>query len=94
MDISTFDALCEASQLSFTDSEKEEFLNGPRGLNSLIEFAGIVKQYDCVYDVNATVGVSLSALREDKAANSFPPEELLANTEAMFDCYAIPKLME
>jgi Asp-tRNA(Asn)/Glu-tRNA(Gln) amidotransferase C subunit len=94
MDISTFDALGEASQLSFTDSEKEAFLNGPRGLNSLIAFAGIVKQYDCVYDANAEVGIRLNALREDKAEASRPPEELLANTEPMFDCYAIPKLME
>jgi len=92
MDTSTFKLLSEASQLSFSDDTKDEFISR---LDSLIEFAGIVKQYDCDYDSAENFGsVALGDLREDSAKESFPTEKLLANTEPLFDCYVIPKIME
>ena len=92
MDNKTFELLCEASQLSFKENERESMT---QALNSLIEFTSAVKQYDCVYDPDKGINrVSLSDLREDVPEPSCPPEKLLANTEALFDCYVIPKIME
>lgn len=92
MDSKTFDLLCEASQFSFRAEEKEEFM---QIFNSMIEFVGTVKQYDCVYNPDEGINrISMSDLREDSAQASYPPEKLLENTEALFDCYVIPKIME
>ena len=92
MDASTFGLLCEASQLSFKDGEKESFM---RELDSLIEFAGAVRKHDCVYDDAGDADcVTINDLREDNTGEPFPTEKLLENTESLFDCYIIPKLME
>ena len=92
MDIKTFELLCEASQLSFKESEKAGFM---QSLDSLIEFTSVVKQYDCAYNPDENINlVPLNDLRKDVAEPSCPPEKLLANTEALFDCYVIPKIME
>jgi len=94
MNPSTFNLLCEASQLSFPDAEKERFM---QSLTSMIEFAGIVKQFgvDCDYDAAKDYPpVSLGSLREDVATPSYLPGQLLENTEPLFDCYVIPKMME
>ncbi|MCL2697406.1 MAG: hypothetical protein FWE74_04935 [Oscillospiraceae bacterium] len=91
METSTFKLLCEASQLSFTDDEAAGFRER---LDSLIEFADI-KSISC--DMSSAIemnSVSLGDLREDTALPSLPPEKLLANTEPLFDCYVIPKMME
>ena len=92
---STFNLLCEASQLSFDNvpaEEKESFI---QRLDSLIEFSGIVKSIDCASDGAEDFGsVAFGDLREDIAVESFPTEKLLANTEPLFDCYVIPKIME
>jgi Asp-tRNA(Asn)/Glu-tRNA(Gln) amidotransferase C subunit len=92
MNPSTFDLLCEASQLSFPDAEKESFM---RGLESMILFAGAVRGYDCVYDDKKDAEpVSIKDLREDKSAPSYLPGKLLENTDSLFDCCVIPKLMD
>ncbi|MCL2076885.1 MAG: Asp-tRNA(Asn)/Glu-tRNA(Gln) amidotransferase GatCAB subunit C [Oscillospiraceae bacterium] len=92
MDDQTFKALCDASYLSFNAEEKEEFT---RNLESIIDFASTVKQYDCAYDETEDMEyVSLSDLREDVMLDSYPPEKLLENTEPFLNCYVIPKLMD
>jgi Asp-tRNA(Asn)/Glu-tRNA(Gln) amidotransferase C subunit len=92
MDTSAFNLLCEASQLSFSDDEKIVF---SERLNSMAEFAGSVKNINCDLNAANDAGtVSLCDLREDTAQASLPPEKLLANTEPLFDCYVIPKIME
>jgi len=91
MNISTFNLLCEASQLSFTEEEKPEFL---QRMDSMIEFTSVVKNIDCDYNEGDFPAVRLSDLREDITAPSLPAEKLLANTEPLFDCYVIPKIME
>ncbi|MDR2531344.1 MAG: aspartyl/glutamyl-tRNA amidotransferase subunit C [Oscillospiraceae bacterium] len=92
MDTLTFNLLCEASQISFPEAEKEDFM---RRLDSIIDFAGAVKQFDCDCSTGEDLGsVRLDDLREDTAAQSLPPEKLLANTQPLFNCYVIPKLME
>ncbi|MCL2109262.1 MAG: aspartyl/glutamyl-tRNA amidotransferase subunit C [Oscillospiraceae bacterium] len=92
MNLSTFELLCEASRLSFGDTERADFM---QSLDAMVELASVVKQYDCVYDNTAGVPrTSLSNLREDTATPSYPPEKLLENAEALFDCYVIPKIME
>jgi aspartyl/glutamyl-tRNA(Asn/Gln) amidotransferase C subunit len=91
MNISTFELLCEASQLSFPDEEKAEFI---QRMDSIIEFTSVVKNIDCDYKEDDSAAVSLSDLREDTITASLPAEKLLANTEPLFDCYVIPKIME
>ncbi|MCL2639151.1 MAG: aspartyl/glutamyl-tRNA amidotransferase subunit C [Oscillospiraceae bacterium] len=92
MENSTFEVLCEASQLSFADTEKENFMER---LSSIIEFTEIIKNIDAdSSSIEPQNSVSLGDLREDTALPSFPAEKLLANTEPLFDCYVIPKIME
>jgi Asp-tRNA(Asn)/Glu-tRNA(Gln) amidotransferase C subunit len=92
MDALTFNLLCEASQLSVPDSEREKFM---QELQALIDFTGVVREFDADYDdTDNRVCVSISDLREDVAKPSCPAEKLLGNTEPFFDCYVIPKLME
>jgi Asp-tRNA(Asn)/Glu-tRNA(Gln) amidotransferase C subunit len=92
MNTSTFNLLCDASQLSFTDSEQEIFI---AKLSAMIDFADEVRQHettDCGEVQSACV--SISDLREDTAKPSVPAEILLGNTESLFDCCVIPKLMD
>ncbi|MCL2018906.1 MAG: hypothetical protein FWG70_04020 [Oscillospiraceae bacterium] len=94
MDTSTFSLLCESSQLSFSDEQKESFI---QKLNAMTEFASSVKKHNfdfCDEDDSDSESVFLSDLREDTVVNSFSPEKLLANTKPLFDCYVIPKIME
>ena len=94
MDNSTFNLLCEASQLSFTDTQREAFM--PQ-LEALIELGGKVKNIETDSDFNEAVhrsSVKMDDLREDIALESMPAEELLANTKPLFDCCVIPKLMD
>ena len=92
MDTSTFELLCEASQLSFADAEKERFM---RTLDSMIEFCGVVERHDSVYDLaNDFRQVTINDLRWDFIEPSYPPEKLLENTEPLFDCCVIPKMMD
>ena len=90
MDALTFTSLCDASQLSFAGADKDSFI---QSLDRMIDFFGIVKNYDagCVYE---PVAVGLNDLRNDAALPSYPAESLLQNTEPLFDCYVIPKIME
>ncbi|MDR2558393.1 MAG: hypothetical protein LBC86_02450 [Oscillospiraceae bacterium] len=91
METSAFELLCEASQLCFADDEKADFMER---LGSLIKFAS-VKNIDCDFNDEETVNsVSLGDLREDAALPSLPTEKLLANTEPLFNCFVIPKIME
>jgi Asp-tRNA(Asn)/Glu-tRNA(Gln) amidotransferase C subunit len=94
MNLSTFELLCEASQLSFSHYPEEKRENFKQRLDCMIEFAGAVKNFDCVFDETAGESVSLDDLREDITFPSLPAEKLLANTEPLFDCYVIPKIME
>lgn len=92
IDTTIFDALCEASQLSFSESEKEKMI---LNLNSLVEFTDSVRNFDDVYDdTKDTESVSFNDLRDDVCLPSYTPEKLLANTESLFECYIIPKIME
>ena len=94
MNVDTFNLLCEASQFSFPDTEKENFI---QELEAMIGFAAVIKEFgnDREYDsANDRVHVSINDLREDAAIPSYPAEKLLENTEPLFDCYVIPKLME
>jgi Asp-tRNA(Asn)/Glu-tRNA(Gln) amidotransferase C subunit len=95
METSTFELLCEASQLSFASFPEEETDAFRQRLDSMIEFASAVKNIDCGLNGDDDLpGISLNDLREDTALPSLPPGKLLINTQPLFDCYVIPKIME
>jgi Asp-tRNA(Asn)/Glu-tRNA(Gln) amidotransferase C subunit len=95
METSTFELLCSASQLSFASFPEEETEAFRQRLDCMIEFSSAVKDIDCDLKLaESTDGVKLSDLRGDTAKESLPPGKLLSNTEPLFDCYVIPKIME
>lgn len=94
IDRAALDHIAELSKLSFTDEESEAMAEQMGDIITLMDtIRSIDIQYDDTKDKNE---IAYDMLREDKAAESFPAERLLQNTETGGDgdCYVLPKMME
>jgi len=94
MNETTFARLATLCKFDFTSKNQAEFIED---LDKIIEFVGKVREFDGVYDdtVDAkTVAVSYTDLREDVAAVTATPEQLLTNTQFENNCYVIPKVID
>ncbi|MCL2036347.1 MAG: aspartyl/glutamyl-tRNA amidotransferase subunit C [Oscillospiraceae bacterium] len=91
IDNKTFARLSELSKFDFTEEGGARFNSE---LNEIAEFVSKVcdfgGEYDDIADNNH---VTFSQLREDVSVSTATPEQLLANTESLNNCYIIPKVI-
>ncbi|MCL1865825.1 MAG: aspartyl/glutamyl-tRNA amidotransferase subunit C [Oscillospiraceae bacterium] len=87
-----FADLTVLSKFDFTESEQSRFIGD---LNAIVDFIGLVKDFDGYYDDTADNNhVTFSDLREDVEISTATPEQLLSNTESENNCYVIPRVLD
>jgi len=88
----TFEELEQLSNFNFEPQQRNE--NVER-LGTIIRELSILNNFAFDYDdTKDNNGVEFDDLRQDEFGISFPAEKLLQNTESMFNCYQIPKILE
>lgn len=91
MELKEIEHLAELSKLKFNEEELKQF---SKEFESLVELADIVKnaQISGASHINA---INMTELREDKAEESMPVDELLKNSPIVKnDSIVVPRIME
>ena len=92
MDKKTLIHLSNLGKINFTDEEIDKFGND---MSEIVALMDTIKEFDVSYDdTKDNNAVLFSDLRDDVAAESFPVDELLKNTEHIDDCYIVPKVVD
>lgn len=91
LDINVLNNLAELSKLSFTQEELEKISSE---LDNIIKFLNVINDFNAQPGDNQNNAVAYSQLRQDKAQESFPREQILKNAKEHSDTYfKVPKVV-